>query len=64
GNRIDNDTNPSGGTLTIESGSGSSTIAKINLPKTGDETNTLPTILGILCLGVAAILGFRRTQRK
>ncbi|EAD9617554.1 LapB repeat-containing protein [Listeria monocytogenes] len=61
-NRIDNNTNSSGGSWIIESGS--STITTINLPKTGDETNAFPTILGVLCIGGAALLGFRRTQIK
>ncbi|EAC3357105.1 LapB repeat-containing protein [Listeria monocytogenes] len=35
------------------------------LPKTGDETTNLPMVFGVLCLGLAAaLLGFRRTQRK
>ncbi|EOH1672294.1 SpaA isopeptide-forming pilin-related protein [Listeria monocytogenes] len=42
-------------------------ISSKELPKTGDETTTLPIIFGVLCLGVAvavALLSFRRTQRK
>ncbi|EAV9815745.1 LPXTG cell wall anchor domain-containing protein [Listeria monocytogenes] len=34
------------------------------LPKTGDKNNTLPIFLGILCLGLAAFLGFRWKQVK
>ncbi|EOA2660191.1 InlB B-repeat-containing protein [Listeria monocytogenes] len=36
----------------------------INLPKTGDEATVFPIILGILCIGVAMYLSFRRRQVK
>ncbi|EAH3957135.1 LPXTG cell wall anchor domain-containing protein, partial [Listeria monocytogenes] len=35
-----------------------------NLPKTGDEATVFPIILGILCIGVAMYLSFRRRQVK
>ncbi|ENT2563443.1 LPXTG cell wall anchor domain-containing protein [Listeria monocytogenes] len=36
----------------------------MKLPKTGDETNNLPTSIGFLCIGVIALLGFSRIQKK
>ncbi|EAF6699932.1 LPXTG cell wall anchor domain-containing protein [Listeria monocytogenes] len=47
-----------------DEGTGSTNTAKVDLPKTGDESNTLPVILGVLCIGVAMFLGFRRRQVK
>ncbi|CUL76068.1 TPA: InlB B-repeat-containing protein [Listeria monocytogenes] len=40
------------------------TASNIKLPKTGDETNNLPTSIGFLCIGVIALLGFSRIQKK
>ncbi|EIA3997106.1 InlB B-repeat-containing protein [Listeria monocytogenes] len=40
------------------------TDSNIKLPKTGDETNNLPTSIGFLCIGVIALLGFSSIQKK
>ncbi|EAC8473809.1 LPXTG cell wall anchor domain-containing protein [Listeria monocytogenes] len=35
-----------------------------NLPKTGDETNALPILIGLLCIGSTAFFRFRSTKIK
>ncbi|EOD4727146.1 LapB repeat-containing protein [Listeria monocytogenes] len=53
-----------GGVSVKASASGKSSPSTMNLPKTGDEAMVLPIICGVLCIGVAIFLGFRRTQSK
>ncbi|MBC1665700.1 LPXTG cell wall anchor domain-containing protein [Listeria welshimeri] len=52
--------------LTISSTEESKDTKKTNvdLPKTGDKTKASPIILGMLCLGLAAFLGFQRRRVK
>ncbi|EAC7081915.1 LPXTG cell wall anchor domain-containing protein [Listeria monocytogenes] len=52
--------------LTISSTEESKDTQKVmdDLPKTGDTTKASTIILGMLCLGLAAFLGFRRRQVK
>ncbi|EAG2143621.1 LPXTG cell wall anchor domain-containing protein [Listeria monocytogenes] len=61
-NGVDNNMNQNSNTLTIKSGH--LTTASISLPKTGDETNSLPIVLGVFCIGLTVFLRFRRTLVK
>ncbi|EKB1221397.1 InlB B-repeat-containing protein [Listeria monocytogenes] len=53
-----------GGTSTKSTANGKSSSSMMNLPKTGDEATVLSIILGVLCIGLAMFLGFRRRQVK
>ncbi|EKB1221386.1 leucine-rich repeat domain-containing protein, partial [Listeria monocytogenes] len=57
-------TNHSTPVLQVNEGKGSANTAQVDLPKTGDESNALLVILGVLCIGMAIFFGFRRTQVK
>ncbi|EAC3748266.1 LPXTG cell wall anchor domain-containing protein [Listeria monocytogenes] len=57
------DGNSSKRALTLVESEGTKTTS-LALPKTGDEPQVFPIILGILCLGLASFLGFRRTHIK